>query len=426
MISSEPNDTGAEDNSLVNRATISVIIPTFNSGSLVVDAIRSAISQTLTPTEVIVVDDGSTDDTQDRLRELADHIIALRQNNSGVAAARNAGVSRATGEFVAFLDADDIWHPRKLELQIRSLGTSSLGALGTQTFEWPREAPPDLGNVASLSASTEDVLWESLVVKNRLTTSSMLVRRGVLLQAGTFDTGLQGPEDHDLWLRIAEIAPVAVLPLPLTGYRDAVGSLSKHANKMEQGMTRILQKLDRRNVWRGRWLLRRAARGYASYSCAYMYAAAGDSNVALGRLVRSFAWHPLPYKRGTMVSSLARLRLMAALLLDITGVQPSRFSVGAGLCVDTSKKYSDFRSLGASRTQGNIRAFTLVQHLGAWSGWKTPADCLFIATHLLLLVLPRIRRGAAVQGLLPQLRPQRPHRRLHSLGAGSRRYHHRR
>src|SRR5258706_6591961 len=100
---------------------ISVIIPTFNSAALVTAAVDSVLAQTTPPTEILVVDDGSTDDTRQRLAPYAGRLRYLHQQSKGVAAARNLGLKQATGEFVAFLDADDIWHPRKLERQLTAM-----------------------------------------------------------------------------------------------------------------------------------------------------------------------------------------------------------------------------------------------------------------------------------------------------------------
>jgi teichuronic acid biosynthesis glycosyltransferase TuaG len=303
----------------MRQVAISVVIPTFNSSSMVTGAVYSALAQSLPPSQVIVVDDGSTDNCEECLRPFADRILLIRQPHAGVAAARNTGLDQATGDFVAFLDADDVWHPRKLELQVRGFEPQGqdLGALGTLTFEWPSVRVPDLEDQVS-AGNIEYVEWDRLVVKNCLTTSSMMVRRDVLLRAGPFDTSLHGPEDHDLWLRVAEVSLVGVLRIPLTGYRDTSGSLSKHAKKMEEGMARILDKLDRRDVWRGRWLLRRAARAYVSYSCGYMYAAAGDSAKGFRRVVRSLIVYPLPYEQGTMRTRFARLKLVVGLFLTLS------------------------------------------------------------------------------------------------------------
>src|SRR5438477_8705985 len=97
---------------------VSVVIPTYNRAKMVVEAVRSALGQTVTAMEVIVVDDGSRDDTEERLSEFGNRIEFYVQQNQGVSAARNAGIGHATGEYIAFLDSDDVWHPRKLEMQI--------------------------------------------------------------------------------------------------------------------------------------------------------------------------------------------------------------------------------------------------------------------------------------------------------------------
>src|SRR5262245_24730960 len=96
---------------------VSVVIPTFNRAHLITGAIESVLAQTLPPLEIIVVDDGSTDDTPERLAPYLDRIVFLGQENRGVSAARNAGIQAARGNLIAFLDSDDVWHPRKIEIQ---------------------------------------------------------------------------------------------------------------------------------------------------------------------------------------------------------------------------------------------------------------------------------------------------------------------
>lgn len=286
--------------------TISVIIPAFNSAALVTQAVDSALAQTLPPNQIIVVDDGSTDDTRARLASYSDRIQYFHQPNRGVASARNTGLAHASGDLIAFLDADDVWHPRKLELQQAALSASpEIILLGSQTFAWPG-MPLPVGGENKLSR----IKWHDLAVKNRFVTSSIVAFRATIERAGGFDSALQGPEDHDLWLRIAEEGAVANLEQPLTGYRDIAGSLSRQAPIMRAGMRRILAKLDDRNAWRGRSVLRRRAYGYCEYSCAYMSGAAGMPATALGELARSLLWYPLPYGRAEVRFPLARLRML--------------------------------------------------------------------------------------------------------------------
>src|SRR5271156_2034659 len=102
----------------MSRPAVSVIIPTYNYGRFVTEAVDSVLAQSYTDHEVIVVDDGSVDDTPERMQPYAERVRYLRQPNQGPSAARNNGIEAARGEYVAFLDADDLWHPRKLEAQL--------------------------------------------------------------------------------------------------------------------------------------------------------------------------------------------------------------------------------------------------------------------------------------------------------------------
>jgi len=293
---------------------VSVVIPTYNSAALVVEAVRSALAQSHIPAEVIVVDDGSTDDTGQRLAAFGPPVRYVHQVNQGVAGARNRGIREATCDLIAFLDADDVWHPRKLEMQVECLrGEPALGLIGTSVVDWPNEAFPAFDESARPRPVV--VRLNDFVVRNHFTTSSIVVRRDVLERVGHFDRALQGPEDYDLWLRVAQVAAVANLPLRLTGYRDVPGSLGKQAVSMEAGVRIILGKLAAAGVFRGQPLLRRKAWSYLFYSCAYLRGAAGDSPAALRLLVRSLASFPLPYSREEVRMPLARPRLLLRTLL---------------------------------------------------------------------------------------------------------------
>jgi glycosyltransferase involved in cell wall biosynthesis len=304
------------------QASVSVIIPTYNCSRFIAEALDSVLAQSVRPSEIIVVDDGSTDDTAARLAPYRALIRYERQENQGVSAARNNGVGRATGEFVAFLDADDGWHPRKLELQLRALADNpGLALLGTRGFAWPTTAFPEI-DVRSPGRVIQ-VTWPQLVVKNALGASSIVVRAEVLRRAGEFDTRMQGTEDRDLWLRVAELAPVANLELPLLGYRVVPGSLSRQARTCQAGMLRILQKLDARGAWKGRRLLRRKAYSYLHHSCSFLWDQAGERRTALLACLKSFLWYPLPYRRPEARLWLERPRRFLTILLRLLGLKPA-------------------------------------------------------------------------------------------------------
>ncbi|MDZ4754980.1 MAG: glycosyltransferase [Phycisphaerae bacterium] len=302
--------------------TVSVVIPAFNAAPWIREAIDSALAQTMVPLEVIVVDDGSTDETATLLATYGTRIRIVTQTNKGVAAARNAGIDAFCGDWIAFLDADDVWDRRKLELQLQALQTDlSIGLLGTATFAWPESQPsaPSRGvhEMAPLACITRD----ALAVKNYLTTSSTLVRHDVVKSVGAFDTALCGPEDHDYWLRCADVTRVAVLRVPLTGYRSVSGSLSRRAPAMEAGMRRILHKLDACDFWRGQRLLRRHAYSYVSYSCAHLHGTGGHQLLAIRWLLASVLWYPFPYTRTEANVPFARARRLAVLLLRLLGLR---------------------------------------------------------------------------------------------------------
>jgi hypothetical protein len=149
------------------------------------------------------------------------------------------------------------------------------------------------------------------------------LRRCVAENVGHFDVGLNGPEDHDYWLRVADVTIAAILPIPLTGYRSVPRSLSKCAGPMEAGMRRILRKLDADDYWHGDRLLRRRAYSYASYACAYMHGAAGDQPTAIARLLCSFAFYPLPFHRDETGVSFARIRRLIVALLRLIRMKNS-------------------------------------------------------------------------------------------------------
>jgi glycosyltransferase involved in cell wall biosynthesis len=310
----------------VSVESISIIMPTYNSALTIGHAIESALAQTLSPAEIIIVDDGSVDDTQTHLARYAANrtIIYVHQRNRGVSAARNTGLQRATGQLIAFLDADDVWHPAKLALQVRALEANpDLGMLGTETFCWPGPVPtPDLD-----APTLREITWSDLVVKNHFTTSSILVRRAVLESVGPtfFDTELHGPEDYDLWLRIAETWKAAVLGVSLTGYRSSPLGLGNQAKTMETGMGRILEKLEGKGAWDrpGRRLLRRKAHAYYYFSCALMYGASGSHATALMRVLRSMTSYPMPFSRREVKAGFARPKLFGVNALRLVGLKAS-------------------------------------------------------------------------------------------------------
>jgi glycosyltransferase involved in cell wall biosynthesis len=208
---------------------ISVIIPAFNAERYIAKAIESCLSQTYAPHEIIVIDDASTDGTAAIAESFPPPVRVIRlAENMGVAVARNRGVAASTGDWIAFLDADDWFLPEKLERQRRCALESPqavliyadyqmIGIDGSQScgrFIGPRE------------------LWPRLRYRNGLLLSSVLLRRDAFVYVGGFNADYRTAQDWDLWLRLAfrySVKMFATLPEPLVMYRRVAGSLSSSA-----------------------------------------------------------------------------------------------------------------------------------------------------------------------------------------------------
>ena len=199
---------------------VSVVIPTFQGGSRLREAVVSVLNQTISDLQVLVVDDGSTDGSTDRLEEMDDRVrvIRLPANTGSPAAPRNEGVAQSTGRWVAFLDGDDRWHPTKLEEQLRILGDSGNQAAAGNAVRITGAATPDTNYFDSVPDSAAAV---DLIRTNPIITSSMIVRREVLNRAMPFPTGGGSIyEDLAVWLRVAALTRVSLDSRALVDYSD--------------------------------------------------------------------------------------------------------------------------------------------------------------------------------------------------------------
>lgn len=206
---------------------VSVIIPTHNRASLVKEAIRSVQEQDFSDLEIIVVDDGSTDNTPQLLRSYA-NIYTVRQNHRGVSAARNAGITQASGQFVAFLDSDDLWFPKKLSAQVAFFNDHP-GALICHTEEiWIRNGVRV--NPRSRHKKYSGMIFEHLVELCLVSPSAVMIHQSLFDKIGRFDETLPACEDYDLWLRIACRYPIYLISTPLVikrgGHKDQLSRIA--------------------------------------------------------------------------------------------------------------------------------------------------------------------------------------------------------
>jgi glycosyltransferase involved in cell wall biosynthesis len=242
---------------------VSIIIPAYNAEPFIDASVQSALAQTCRDREVIVVDDSSTDRTPALLQAYGDRIRVLRKRNGGAAAARNAGANAATGEWLAFLDADDLWEPAKLDRQL-ALSTASPWSYTNRINIGTRGDVPELQSEVTVMHAG-DVFVPLLLEGNFMTSSSVMIRRDVFQELGGFLTTEKNAEDWDLWLRVAARHPVAYCAEPLVRYRFHAGGKSRNHRRMAAARRSIVARalasprgrrlgwLTRRRVWSETW-----------------------------------------------------------------------------------------------------------------------------------------------------------------------------
>jgi glycosyltransferase involved in cell wall biosynthesis len=212
---------------------VSVIIPTYNRGWIVRDAVDSVLGQTYADFEPIVVDDGSTDRTPQILDAYGDRLRVIRQANQGVSAARNRGIGESSGPLIALLDSDDIWLPKKLSVQV-DFFKKNPAALICQTEEiWIRNGLRV--NPGKRHRKPSGMIFERSLELCLVSPSAVMVRRELFEKVGLFDESLPACEDYDLWLRVGCRFPVHLIDKPLTikrgGHEDQLSrqsSLDRH------------------------------------------------------------------------------------------------------------------------------------------------------------------------------------------------------
>lgn len=220
---------------------VSVIIPTYNRARLLPEAIASVLGQTYPRIEPIIVDDGSTDETPEVLRQYGDRIRIVRQGNAGPAIARNRGIAVATGEIIAFLDSDDQWMPTKLERQVASLeatGPEVVCCLCNCSVRFANGKAGSTFDIADTMPDRPTGIWlnpaEILLNRFVMFNQAVAIRREVLERVGYFDESLRFGEDYELPFRLALEGPWTIIRDELVIYHEASpGSWAKAALREE-------------------------------------------------------------------------------------------------------------------------------------------------------------------------------------------------
>jgi glycosyltransferase involved in cell wall biosynthesis len=223
---------------------VSVIIPTYNRAHTIVRALNSILNQTYHHIEVIIVDDGSTDNTEAVVNNMYDHRINYikHPSNKGAAAARNTGIQHSRGEYIAFQDSDDEWCPEKLELQMKVFKRSSLETGVVYTgFWWIKENTKTYIPSAKIKKKEGDIT-KIILEGNFITTQATVISAKCFKKVGMFDEGLPRFQDWELWIRISKYYKFMFIDKPLLNVYYQKSSISSDLNARIKARELILKK----------------------------------------------------------------------------------------------------------------------------------------------------------------------------------------
>lgn len=297
---------------------VSVIIPCYNYARFLRDAVDSVLAQSAPVLEILLIDDGSTDETPELAVTYPAPVRYIQQANAGLSAARNRGIAEAQGEFVAFLDADDAFEPRMIERCV-----AEFARLGP---DWGLVAVESRGiNVEGKPFPRREQPWKfsgevrarDLVIKNRFV-PTVMVRRAIFDQVGGFDPELRSSEDREMWIRVATVSRVWLLDEVLALKRSHGSNMSGNGARQSANIEKVLRKTEASGkVGQGqRWFWAKAWSFYY-FQSALMLKGNGNWRGAFGNLLRSMVLWPWHGDRVALLQpGLFRLRWLARFILE--------------------------------------------------------------------------------------------------------------
>lgn len=279
-------------------AQVSVIVPAFNAGKFIHQTITSALQQSIDSLELIIVDDGSTDDTVAKIKQLSDpRITLIQQANNGVSVARNRGIESAKGEFIAFLDADDLYCYNNLEEKIAFLKAyPNIGLVHSAEQYFSADALEDVKHQNFSRGVGGEVLHHLLTFNKAVlnSPSSVVLRASLLKKVGGFDEKLSTSADWDLWVRLAKETEFGYLDEPLVQYRVHDQQMHRNIALMEKDMLYAFHKHFQNGTFYSHQFYKFCqAKLYLILSACYM----GDARMpgkAFKLLLKSFLTNPKP------------------------------------------------------------------------------------------------------------------------------------
>lgn len=221
---------------------ISVVIPVYNGEKTIRETVESILNQSLSDFELIVINDGSQDSTLEIVSSLQDsRLKVFSYPNAGLAASRNRGIAQASGDYISFIDADDLWTSDKLEAQFKVLQANSHAAVAYSWTDFIDESSQFLHQGSHITVNGN--VWANLLVANFLDNgSNPLIRRQALTEVGGFDESLKAAEDWDMYLRLAAHYHFVAVSSPQILYRVSVNSMSAHVDKQEAESLKVIER----------------------------------------------------------------------------------------------------------------------------------------------------------------------------------------
>ena len=223
----------------MDHPSISVIMPVYNGEKFIANAINSILSQRLKPDQLIIVNDGSTDNTEniiiDYEKKYPKFIKYIKQINKGPSEARNNGINKSSGNYLAFIDADDEWEINKLELQMKKFSNSNFPNLGLIYSDYTLIETTGTtlkNNISHIITNYKGNIYLPLITNNKICNSTVIIKKTCFDQCGPFNSNLRGAEDWDLWLKISQIFQVDFCAEKLTRLRLHKNNSSKNTHLM--------------------------------------------------------------------------------------------------------------------------------------------------------------------------------------------------
>ena len=304
---------------------ISVIIPVYNGEKTIKQTIKSVLKQTFSDFELIVINDGSQDSTLEIVSSIQDHRLKIFSYlNAGLATSRNRGFSHSSGEFIAFLDADDLWTQDKLEKQLAALQANPQAAVAYSWTDYIDESNQLLRRGSHITLNGSDVYPKLLVINFIENGSNPLIHREALTQVGDFDPSVNIVADWDMWLRLAARYPFVAVPSPQILYRQPVNSMSSNISQQEVEGLQVIERSFNEAPKSLQYL--------KPYSIANFYkylihkALAGTPNRHRGLAAVKFLWHIFKNDpSGIPLQIIVKVLLKIAVLLIFSSQQSQLF-----------------------------------------------------------------------------------------------------